>query len=48
VPLVVFDERYKGRTLRGGGTLADIGPTLLEMMGLSQPEEMTGRSLLAD
>jgi 2,3-bisphosphoglycerate-independent phosphoglycerate mutase len=46
VPLVVFDERYKGRPLREGGVLADIGPTLLEMMGLPQPEEMTGRSLL--
>jgi 2,3-bisphosphoglycerate-independent phosphoglycerate mutase len=47
VPLVVFDDRYKDRTLREGGTLADIGPTLLEMMGLPQPEEMTGRSLLS-
>ena len=47
VPLVVFDERYKGRKMRQGGTLADIGPTLLEMMGLPKPEEMTGESLLA-
>ncbi|UCD49078.1 MAG: 2,3-bisphosphoglycerate-independent phosphoglycerate mutase [Phycisphaerales bacterium] len=47
VPLIVFDDRYKGKTLREGGTLADIGPTLLEMMGLSQPEEMTGQSLLS-
>jgi len=48
VPLVIFDDRYKGRTLRPDGTLADIGPTLLEVMGLPQPPEMTGRSLLAD
>jgi 2,3-bisphosphoglycerate-independent phosphoglycerate mutase len=48
VPLIVFDERYKGRKLRSGCTLADIGPTLLEMMGLPQPPEMTGRSLLAE
>jgi 2,3-bisphosphoglycerate-independent phosphoglycerate mutase len=48
VPMVVFDDRYKGRKLRAGGTLADIGPALLEMMGLPQPAEMTGRSLLAD
>ena len=47
VPLVVFDDRYRGKALREGGTLADIAPTLLEMMGLPQPEEMTGRSLLA-
>jgi len=48
VPLVIFDDRYKGRTLRPDGTLADIGPTLLEVMGLPQPPEMTGRSLLAN
>jgi len=46
VPLVVFDERFKSCRLRQGGRLADIGPTLLEMMGLPKPEEMTGRSLL--
>lgn len=45
VPLIVFDERFKGRKLRQDGTLADIGPTLLTMMDLPQPEEMTGRSL---
>lgn len=47
VPLVVFDDRYQGKTLGEGGTLADIAPTLLEMMELSQPKEMTGRSLLS-
>ncbi len=46
VPLVIFDEAYKGRKLRQDGSLADVGPTMLEMMGLDQPEEMTGRSLL--
>ena len=46
VPLIIFDERYKGKKLRDGGALADIGPTLLEMMKLPQPEEMTGKSLL--
>jgi 2,3-bisphosphoglycerate-independent phosphoglycerate mutase len=39
------DKRYKNRKLREGGRLADIGPTLLEMMKLPQPEEMTGQSL---
>jgi 2,3-bisphosphoglycerate-independent phosphoglycerate mutase len=48
VPLIVFDERYKDKKLRREGTLADIGPTLLEMMGLPQPQEMTGRSLLGN
>ncbi len=33
-------------TLREGGCLADVAPTLLEMMGLEKPEEMTGESLL--
>jgi len=46
VPLVVVDERCKGRSLRTGGRLADIAPTLLDMMGLGVPEDMTGASLL--
>jgi 2,3-bisphosphoglycerate-independent phosphoglycerate mutase len=46
VPLVIFDERYKNSKLREDGRLADIGPTMLEMMQLPQPEEMTGKSLL--
>ncbi len=46
VPLVVFDERYRSAKLREGGSLADVAPTLLEMMGVPQPKEMTGRSLL--
>ena len=41
--LVNYDETY---TLREGGRLADIAPTLLEIMGLPQPAEMTGESLL--
>ena len=32
--------------LREGGCLADIAPTLLELMGLEQPAEMTGKSLI--
>ena len=30
-----------------GGRLADLAPTLLDLMGLPQPPEMTGRSLIA-
>ena len=41
--LVNYDSAY---TLRGGGCLADIAPTLIEMMGMEQPKEMTGKSLL--
>ncbi len=46
VELIVVDERYRGTSLRDGGRLADIAPTILEMMGLDRPEAMTGRSLL--
>ncbi|MGA1043761.1 MAG: alkaline phosphatase family protein [Phycisphaerales bacterium] len=46
VPLVVVGERFRGGELRDDGRLADVAPTLLEMMGLPQPPEMTGRSLL--
>ena len=41
--LVNYDDAY---TLRDGGCLADIARTLVEMMGMKQPEEMTGKSLL--
>ena len=43
VPLVVTAEVG---ALRDGGILADVAPTLLELAGLEQPPEMTGRSLL--
>jgi len=41
--LVNYDPAY---TLREGGKLADIVPTLIEMMGMEKPAEMTGESLL--
>ncbi len=41
--LVNADSSYK---LREGGCLADIVPTLIEIMGMEQPKEMTGKSLL--
>jgi len=46
VDMIVVDDRYKGAKLLTGGTLADIIPTFLEMMGLKKPREMTGKSLL--
>ncbi|MEW6051270.1 MAG: 2,3-bisphosphoglycerate-independent phosphoglycerate mutase [Candidatus Zixiibacteriota bacterium] len=33
-------------TLRDGGVLADVAPTVLDIMGLEQPKEMTGKSLI--
>ncbi len=46
VPLIVVDERFKGKKLVTGGRLADIAPTALAILGLKKPEEMTGQSLL--
>jgi 2,3-bisphosphoglycerate-independent phosphoglycerate mutase len=42
----VVGARFRGRALRSGGRLGDVMPTALAMMGLAQPAEMTGRSLL--
>jgi 2,3-bisphosphoglycerate-independent phosphoglycerate mutase len=43
VPLIVT---VPGLSLRSGGILADVAPTVLELLGVPQPEEMTGRSLI--
>lgn len=43
--LVNYDPKY---TLREGGCLADIVPTLIQIMGEEQPAEMTGKSLLME
>ncbi|BCR03593.1 2,3-bisphosphoglycerate-independent phosphoglycerate mutase [Desulfuromonas versatilis] len=45
VPLILVDPERKNQPLRPG-ILADIAPTILELMGLEIPPEMTGRSLL--
>jgi 2,3-bisphosphoglycerate-independent phosphoglycerate mutase len=44
VPLVVT---VPGLTLRDGGVLADVAPTVLELLGYEQPPEMTGVSLIS-
>ena len=36
----------KGVTLRGDGKLADVAPTMLDLLGVKKPEEMTGESLI--
>ncbi|MEX0741345.1 MAG: 2,3-bisphosphoglycerate-independent phosphoglycerate mutase, partial [Phycisphaeraceae bacterium] len=50
VECILVDPRLEGRavTLQENGRLADVMPTALAMMGLEQPEAMTGRSLLGD
>lgn len=45
VPFVLVNYK-EGVTLKEGGKLADIVPTMIEMMGMEKPEEMTGESLL--
>ncbi|OIO34515.1 MAG: phosphoglycerate mutase (2,3-diphosphoglycerate-independent) [Candidatus Hydrogenedentes bacterium CG1_02_42_14] len=44
VPLTIFGAG--NIELRDGGRLADIAPTILELMGLEAPQEMTGESLI--
>ncbi|HZH42532.1 MAG TPA: 2,3-bisphosphoglycerate-independent phosphoglycerate mutase [Lysobacter sp.] len=44
VPFVYFGPR--AARLRDGGALRDVAPTMLDLLGLAQPPEMTGRSLL--
>ncbi|PRY82626.1 2,3-bisphosphoglycerate-independent phosphoglycerate mutase [Alkalibacterium olivapovliticus] len=43
VPVIVTK---KGVTLRGDGKLADVAPTMLDLLGIDKPEEMTGESLI--
>jgi len=46
VPFMLAGKEFIGRELRKKGTLADIAPTILDVMGLEKPVEMTGNSLL--
>ena len=43
VPFIVVGEECK---LRDGGILADIAPTMLKLLNLPQPDEMTGKSII--
>jgi 2,3-bisphosphoglycerate-independent phosphoglycerate mutase len=43
VPLIVT---VKGLTLREGGVLADVAPTVLQLLAIESPLEMKGRSLI--
>ncbi len=46
VPCLVFDEQVD--QLRDGGNLSAIAPTVLQLMGVHQPAEMTGKSLISE
>lgn len=46
VPCVLYGPGTTGQTLRSGGRISDVAPTLLQLMGVPQPAAMTGVSLL--
>lgn len=46
VPCILVGENYRGRRLGDGGILADVAPTVLDLLDLPAPAAMTGRSLL--
>ncbi len=46
VPFIAAGADFEGKTLREGGILADIAPTMLHSMNLPIPGEMTGKTLL--
>ena len=45
VEVILYGNDMKSASLRNGGALCDIAPTLLKMMNLEQPSEMTGKAL---
>jgi 2,3-bisphosphoglycerate-independent phosphoglycerate mutase len=45
VPFIYVGKR-KDVKLADGGALADVAPTMLEILGITKPQEFTGRSLL--
>jgi 2,3-bisphosphoglycerate-independent phosphoglycerate mutase len=46
VDLFVVDPSGRAKLIADGGRLADVAPTVLACMGIAQPGEMTGRSLV--
>jgi 2,3-bisphosphoglycerate-independent phosphoglycerate mutase len=45
VPFLIVGDGAGTKTLRAGGSLRDVGPTILNMLGIEKPAEMTGRDL---
>jgi 2,3-bisphosphoglycerate-independent phosphoglycerate mutase len=46
VPLIMFDTHKRYGVLRGGGVLSNVAPTILTILGIDKPDEMTADSLL--
>ncbi|HSP13700.1 MAG TPA: 2,3-bisphosphoglycerate-independent phosphoglycerate mutase [Thermoanaerobaculia bacterium] len=46
VPLILVDPKKRFGSLRSGGALENVAPTILNILGIEQPKEMTAESLL--
>jgi 2,3-bisphosphoglycerate-independent phosphoglycerate mutase len=46
VPFILINDQLTNRELRDNGALSDIAPTMLELMEIPKPVEMTGKSLI--
>ncbi len=46
VPFLVVNDKMKKMKLKKNGSLSDVAPTILELLGVKKPKEMTGRSLI--
>jgi 2,3-bisphosphoglycerate-independent phosphoglycerate mutase len=46
VPLILVDAKKRFGSLRSGGALQNVAPTMLDILGIDKPAEMTGESLL--
>lgn len=46
VPFILVDDQLKGHQLREGGALCDVAPTMLKLLEIPQPTDMTGKSLI--
>jgi 2,3-bisphosphoglycerate-independent phosphoglycerate mutase len=45
VPFIMINDALRNKTLKTGGALKDIAPTILALLGLDQPDEMEGSCL---
>ena len=46
VPFILVSKRFSDKKLRQDGILADIAPTMLDLIGINVPEEMTGKTMI--
>ena len=46
VPFLLIDDERVGQPIRAGGRLCDVAPTVLRLLGIEQPAEMDGVSLV--